>query len=527
MIMNKTETLPRAEYPEQEGVSSKKLSEFFEKLDETYYHGFMVIKNGKVVAERYRTPYNCVDNHELYSVSKSITAIAVGFAVCEGLLSLDQRIVDIFPEYKVKKNDGIFNKMTVEHLITLTSGVTSNPGINKSRHKDWVKLFFHSHRSYIPGNGFEYNNENFYMACAVIRRVTGETVTDFLYPRLFEPLGIEKPFWECCPKGTESGGWGLFLSMESLAKIAMCFLDGGRYNGKQIIPEKWVEEALKSHKNQKYGQDFDDYGYGIWKRKNKNSFRFEGVFSQIAEFYPDHNALCVFVAGDCRGECVSLTANAFPELFEEECFRINEEYFSKISSKKGKEIFLPFEKSERYENEKNIENRIIRFRPHILNNILGLPLSVMPFSTVFMTKDRAGNINGCRLNFKDDCCVFSWNEGDESNSILCGLDGEYKVSKMKLASKKYNVYSSALWQDENTLKIMIRPIESIDTRFLVFTFNGDKVKMKPTSEVTIENTVYSIKWFIKSLVKSEKIAEKICKILCNCFEPIHKGKLKK
>ena len=211
---------PRAT-PESQGISSDMLADLLRNLVASHYtdmHHFMVLRNGKVICEANFAPYRSGIWHVTHSMCKSITGMAIGLLVEEGKLSLDENIYDIF-----QKNLNTFTKIfrptvTVENLLTMTSGITFNEsGIVSGN--DWLTSYMNSSITGNPGENFLYNSLNTYVLSAIITERTGQTLTEYLEPRLFAPLGITRYFWETCPKGITKGGWGLFLCAEDMAKL--------------------------------------------------------------------------------------------------------------------------------------------------------------------------------------------------------------------------------------------------------------------------------------------------------------------
>ena len=190
--MSETKKLfQRVKAPERAGISSDAVLKMLRHLEDNMtFHSLMIVRGGKIAAECYRYPFGKDYPHTMYSVSKTITATAVGFAVNEGYMSLDTRIIDIFPEYAPKKKDEQLEKLRVKHLLTMTSGKMPSPLLNKTD-DDWLKHLLDAKWIADPGTKFDYVNENIYTLCAVLQRVTGQTVVNYLYPRLFEPLGID------------------------------------------------------------------------------------------------------------------------------------------------------------------------------------------------------------------------------------------------------------------------------------------------------------------------------------------------
>lgn len=288
---------PRAT-PESQGISSDMLANLLRDLDTSHYtdmHHFMVLRNGKVVCEANFAPYRSRIWHVTHSMCKSITGMAIGLLVEESKLSLDENIYDIF-----QKNLNTFNKIfrpkvTVENLLTMTSGVTFNEsGIVSGN--DWLTSYLNSSITGTPGKNFQYNSLNTYVLSAIVTERTGQSLTEYLEPRLFAPLGITRYFWETCPKGITKGGWGLFLCTEDMAKLGQLYLQKGKWNDQQIIPEFWVEVSTAKHKESIEGTF--GYGYQLWMEARPGSFEFNGMLGQNVIVYPDMNMVVVTNAGN-------------------------------------------------------------------------------------------------------------------------------------------------------------------------------------------------------------------------------------
>lgn len=302
--MNTAKTdLPRAAAPEEVGVYADVAEQFVDYIqrEQLEFHSLMVLRHGKVAVEWYNEPYDAHTKHTMYSVSKSFTSTAVGFAVSEGLVQLTDKVVDFFPDYPPKTPHPYFDKLTVRTLLTMTSGKQTDLMADKGK-IDWIADFINSPWVFEPGTDFLYVNENIYMLCAILHRVTGMSVIEYLTPRLFEPLGIDVPFWETDRNGVEAGGWGLYITTEDLAKFADCYLHGGKYRGRQVIPEKWVKEATVNQLGdvRQPGEDADSnagYGYCFWMNGSvPNSYRADGMFSQFAINLPDYDASIITTA---------------------------------------------------------------------------------------------------------------------------------------------------------------------------------------------------------------------------------------
>ncbi len=288
--------------PESVGISSSVISRFIDSLAELdSVHSFMLLRHGKVAAELWNAPYRPDVPHELFSLSKSFTSAAIGFARQEGKLQLDDSVAEFFPEKLPRDPDPRFLRMTVRHLLTMSSGHDRCAlcyMINQHE-PDFVKSFFRSPLVYEPGSRFVYNSGATYMLSAIIRRLTGENLTDYLRPRLFAPLGFGEREWEKDPQGTELGGWGFRLTTEEIARFAQLLLDGGRWEGQQILPADYLELATSFQIDNSMNSQPDwqvGYGFQFWRCRH-NAYRGDGAFGQYALVMPDQDAALAVTSG--------------------------------------------------------------------------------------------------------------------------------------------------------------------------------------------------------------------------------------
>ena len=284
--------------PESQGISSDLFAALLRELyasKDTEMHHFMALRHGKVICECNFAPYPKGMWHITHSMCKSITGMAIGMLIEEEKLKLDENIYDIFPDH-INAFSKIFRPViTVENLLTMTSGVTFNEsGIVSGN--DWLGSFLNASVNGKPGTEFQYNSLNTYVLSAIVTKRTGETLTEYLTPRLFGPLGITKYYWETCPKGITKGGWGLFLCAEDMAKLGQLYLQRGKWNGQQLVSEYWIEISTARHlktQNDTYG-----YGYQLWMEQRPGSFEYNGMLGQNVIIYPDMDMVLVTNAGN-------------------------------------------------------------------------------------------------------------------------------------------------------------------------------------------------------------------------------------
>lgn len=294
---NPGQTFPR-NTPESQGIHSEHLRNLVEELTyspDTDMHHFMVLRHGNVICETDFAPYRKGIWHITHSMCKSITGMAAGLLIDEGKLDLSENIYKIFHD-KGSTWAKIFRpEVTVENLMTMTSGVTFNEsGIVSGN--DWLESYLNAPVSEKPGTKFQYNSLNSYVLSAIITERTGMPMDEYLKPRLFEPLGITDYLWEKCPRGITKGGWGLFMHTEDMAKLGQLYLKKGKWNGKQIIPESWAEASVTKKVDSIEGTY--GYGYQLWMEERPGSFEYNGMLGQNVLIYPDVDMVIVTNAGN-------------------------------------------------------------------------------------------------------------------------------------------------------------------------------------------------------------------------------------
>lgn len=531
MLKNKAR-LERAASPEEVGVSSKAIGELLDDFGTSgvEVHSLMIVRNKKVAYESWAFPFSAEMPHIMYSVSKSFTSIAIGFTIEEGLLSLDTKLVDVFPEYD-DISDEQLRKITVYHLLTMTAGKSVSFLVDKTKNR-WVEDYFNAQWKFAPGEGWEYISENQYMLCAIIHKLTSQSVREYLMPRLFEPLGIDYPFWETDKNGIEAGGWGLYITTEDLAKVTLCMLDGGRFQGKQIIPESWAKYATSNLEDNSKSNFLPDstagYGASIWRNAGTNGFRFDGMFSQFGIAFEDHDAVVVITAcevdeqktrdclwrhfpkgffdGEYRGEIIAAPQlEALPEL---PASKIRSSYTELLSKKK------------------------IRTNAKLPLEIINFPLSVLPIYPVYMSYDKAGYCTDFEFDFdyENKICTMSWLEKDGRNTIRCGLDGKVEFSEMRLGGIDYTASSTACWANDSTLLVWIRPLGAIGQRRFRFEFSPDgSVEMYPGSYQNLNDVAENLSLIFVPLAKTSvgksAIYSSFKAVVPSLLEPKHSCKL--
>jgi CubicO group peptidase (beta-lactamase class C family) len=289
--------LPRST-PEVQGVSSAALLEFVNALDQIDgMHSLMVVRHGQVIAEGWWAPYDAEHNHVLYSLSKSFVSTAVGFAVADGKLSIDDEVLKFFPDAASTNASSNLKAMRVRDLLIMSTGHQDEPPTAPEAMS--AKSFLAQPVPHLPGTHFKYNTAATFMQSAIVQKATGQTVLDFLRPRLFEPLGIEHPVWDTNFQGISLGGYGLRVRTEDIAKFGQLYLQRGKWNGKQLIPSEWVALAMAKQTSNGSNPKSDwnqGYGFQFWRCRH-NAYRGDGAFGQYCVVMPDQDAVVAITSG--------------------------------------------------------------------------------------------------------------------------------------------------------------------------------------------------------------------------------------
>lgn len=298
--------LPRAETPEN---VANAMEEFFQAAaaDSMDIHSVMIVKDGNVIYSHWQSEGVDSVPHVLHSVSKTFTATAVGLAIAEGKMALTDKVINYFPDKLPAEVSDNLKAMTVRDLLTMSCGHDVEPSWRGATNQDWVTTFLAHPVVHEPGTFYLYNSLGTYMLSAIVQQVTGEKVVDYLTPRLFEPLHIDKPKWEESPQGINTGGWGLYLKTEDLAKMGQLLLQKGEWNGQQLIPAEWVAEMSKKQVESinpgtrieqaaergltvETSDWMQGYGYQMW-RCRPGCFRADGARGQYIIVVPEKNAV--------------------------------------------------------------------------------------------------------------------------------------------------------------------------------------------------------------------------------------------
>jgi len=466
-------SLPRS-VPEAEGVSSEGIVAFLDSAAKSRheFHSFMFLRHGKVIAEGWWDPYKPELRHTLYSTSKSFTSTAVGFAVSENRLTVNDKVISFFPEYLPETVSPFLADMTVKDLLTMSAGQDPDPTFTvRATDTNWVRAFLALPLVNDPGSKFLYNSMATYMLSAIVQKVTGEKVIDYLTPRLFEPLGIEGMDWEVDPRGINTGGWGLRVKTEDMAKFGQLYLQKGEWNGKQLIPASWIEEATTFKIDQapdarQAAKDSSDwmqgYCYQFWRSRN-NGFRADGAYGQYIIVLPDKDAVIAITAEspDMQDE-INLVWKYILPCIKDEPLPENSVMAASLKEKLAS-LALPLQK----------RGAVSPIIPEISGKTFAFKPNESKTETVFFhfMEDM------CHTTFRIDNMDYSFTFG--AGNWISGETAKPGPSLLGSASgiPMARVVGSYGWKDENTLELLLRYIESPHTERITCTFAKNQIKV--------------------------------------------------
>jgi len=469
--------LPRST-PEAEGVSTAGILAFLEAVRRSKHelHSFMLVRHGRVVAEGWWSPYGPEFNHSLYSLSKSFTSTAVGFTVAEGRLRVEDRVGSLFPHDLPEPVSEHLAALRVRDLLTMSVGNAPEPTRTMVEQHNWVKAFLRWPIPNPPGTQFLYNSAATYMLSAIVQEVTGQKVLDYLQPRLFAPLGIQGATWETCPRGINVGGWGLSVRTETLAKFGQLYLQKGAWQGRQILPAQWVEEATtfkiqqpapaKPSRPNDQNDWLQGYCYQFWRCRH-HAFRGDGAFGQYMIVMPDQEAVVAITAevSDMQGELDLVWQHLLPAMQDKPLAR-DPQSQDRLRETLAALVLTP------------------------PNGQSASPLTG-PISGKTYTLDRNDlGFQTASFAFRDGGCLFTLRDGQGEYPIACGLErwqrGETALpgTPPRLISggappsgTKSKVAASGTWKEPTTFEIMLRYYETPHHDTVTCRFDAAQVRI--------------------------------------------------
>jgi CubicO group peptidase (beta-lactamase class C family) len=477
--------LPRST-PEAQGVSSAAIGSFLDEVAKSKidFHSIMIVRHGNVIAEGWWSPYAPKLKHTLYSLSKSFTSTAVGLAIDEGHFTIDSPVLSFFPEDKPDDINSNLAVMKVRHLLTMSTGHVKDT-IQPMRHAtdSWVKTFLNQPVEKEPGSFFLYNTGATYILSAIIQKVSGQTLHEYLRPRLFDPLSINGEDWETDPQGINTGGYGLRIKTEDIAKFGQLFLQKGKWNGKQIVPAKWIEEATSfqiasnSSKPNRPKEEDDwaqGYGYQFWQCR-PGGYRGDGAFGQFCMVMPDYDAVIAITSESfsMQNSMNLVWEHLLPAMDKSASTLPSDSVSHTALSKKLKALHLDPPQLGRHSV--------------VADRVSGKH---------FMLDANEFNAKAIQLIFHEQTCTMNVNYGNAKHQLICGINkwveqkNENRGTPFPLSGSA-NIHSpvagSATWADDNTLIVTLRLMEGAHANGLTFIFADNHATIKFHNSISENN----------------------------------------
>ena len=470
------------------GIGCKSIENLLDKLEgSTEMHGIMIMRHGKVCAEGWWTPYAPGLRHGLQSLTKTYAATAVGIAYTEGVVKLTDRIIDIFTEEAPDNPSENLNKLTVRDVLCMGCGMDTMPRPSK----EWIRDFLAIPVNHVPGTTYMYNSMGSTLLGAIIRKLTGEGLHEYLTPRLFDKIGIDADnlLWIHMPDGMEIGGGGLYATTEDNLRLMKLYADGGEWGGERILAEEYVQyattvqnfSASEAQNNPAATDNFVGYGFQIWMCKPKGVYRADGAMGQFAIVCPDLDMI------------ISINETAQGAHWAQHTLDVIWEFLEEVKGGDGQQ-----------ENKKDIE----KFRRRMAALALPAPIYAPHSPTVqkinkreyvmesgsFGFEDAIGammsgkkpsdGIRSFTFSFQYDSCDFDFVQDDQTYCVSIATDGTRLLNIVNLeSSPTTKLLLNGSWTGANTFSVTSRWVETCFEKRIDFTFSGDTVHISTVNTV--------------------------------------------
>ena len=475
--------LPRST-PEAEGISSAAILAFLEASAQSTneLHSFMMARHGSVISEGWWAPYSAELRHTMYSMSKSFTSTAVGFAVAEGKLRVNDRVVSYFPKDLPDQVSDNLAALRVKDLLTMSVGNEKEPTGTVIKEENWVRTFLAQPITHTPGSTFLYNSVATYMCSAIVQHLVGEKIVDYLRPRLFEPLGIEGVSWETCPRGINTGGWGLGIQTEGLAKFGQLYLQKGQWHGRQLLPEAWVEEAttfkiqqpepVKPTRPKEQNDWLQGYCYQFWRCQH-HGFRGDGAFGQYTIVLPEQDVVIAMTSEgkDMQGQLDLVWEHLLPAM---------------------KDAPLPADPA----TQTRLNEKLSSLALAIPKGQRTSPTSDRISGKVFQVEANEFGVESAAFAFEKDACKVTLRAGAAAHAITCGIERWERgttalpgtpprliVGGIAPAGTAYPLVASGTWKDDNTFEMTWRFFETPHHLTITCKFDAETVQIAFVSSI--------------------------------------------
>jgi CubicO group peptidase (beta-lactamase class C family) len=457
--------------PENQGVPSGALIAFIEAAEAAGHelHSFMLLRHGQMVVEAWWDPYRADTPHMLFSLSKSFASTAAGLAIAEGRLSLDDTVLSFFPDEAPADISDNLRAMRVRHLLSMATGHDRDTSgeMRKLGGDNWVRGFFQCPVEHAPGAHFAYNNGATYIVSAIVQKVTGERLLDYLTPRLLQPLGIKGATWEACPRGIDCGAWGLNIKTEDIARFGQLYLQQGVWNGTRLLTEDWVREATSKQVSNGDKPDSDwnqGYGFQFWRCRH-GAYRGDGAFGQYCMVMPEQDAV-VAITSAVRDMQVllNLVWEHLLPAFGQEALPANSAAEGALRSKVSS-LAVPIPEGEASSpHAARISGRVYKFEPN-----------EQGYETV-------------RFDFDQEHCLILIRNAHGEHRLACGLRGDWpRTTTAFSGSAPERIATSGAWTGPETFTCRLAFTETPFCPTLTCRFEGDRVEIDYRRNVSFQS----------------------------------------
>jgi len=430
--------------PETQGIASTAILAFVEAVEAQIQdlHSFMLLRHGHIVAQGWWSPYGPEDPHMLFSLSKSFTSTAIGLAVAEGRLTVEDRVLGFFAEDAPSEVGENLALMSVHDLLAMATGHAedSTGYLHQCEDGNWVKAFLARPVEHTPGTHFVYNSGATYMLSAIVQKLTGMTLLDYLQPRLFAPLGITQATWESCPRGINVGGWGLQITTDAIARFGQLYLQKGVWHGQTLVPAKWVAEATARQVANNLEKNIDwaqGYGYQFWRCRH-DAYRGDGAFGQFCIVMPDQDAVLAITSGlgDMQAVLNLVWTHLLPAM-ERAALADDKPAQTQLAQKLANLCLSTARGAHTSPQIASVTGKTYQFDPN-----------EQPAATL-----RTPQLATLRLDFSGDTGTLTRRDSNGEHQVTAGSDGWHKGKTTLLNGKPQPIAASGAWITDDTYVI--------------------------------------------------------------------------
>lgn len=473
-----TQPLERAT-PESAGIASAAIERFLDALEASgaEMHGLMIIRSGKVAAEGWWAPYAPGIRHGCQSLTKTYAATAVGLAYDEGLVRLDDRVVDILPEYLPANPSELLRQMTVRDVLRMGTGMVTMPHLGDP---DWLQQFFATPVVHAPGTAFYYNSAGSSLLGAIVRKLTGQGLIDYMTPRLFDVIGIDAANlkWLRHADGLENGGGGLFATTEDNARLALLYLQQGVWDGRQVLSREWVREATRLQLESREDPGIPDcrlgYGFQLWMCRPQGVYRFDGAFGQYAIVFPELEMVVAINETASYPDGVQRTLDIVWDVLLPSVGAPLPEDRAACAALRDRLSRLALPRP-RFGRAAPLAERGASLTFRLEENAASLDPGMY---RLFVGRDIRG-IETLGLAFDGQTCRLSWRMAGEEHELTLGLDGMPRLNDYRTATGlPETALASGAWAADSVFEVDIRFVETCFRKVMTVTIEQERARIR-------------------------------------------------